>query len=131
MATLRFPRASCRSLLLRGYDPQADRHFFLAEPAPDAAHRRGRMIVETDGEAHIGFGGLQTVRGIEPHPAEPVQEDLGPGMARLLDAALAVCPQIAADIARRHGFRARRGDEEMGMVLADAHSFGQRLLGPR
>ena len=113
-----------RQLVLRLLARLVDmhRHFegFAAAAEARAAHRRGAEVIEADRHPHMGFGGADAVGRVEADPAEMLDIGFGPGVAGVLRGDAVDAVEMAADIARRNAELARRRDEDMGEVLADA-----------
>src|ERR1035437_8211453 len=97
-------------------------HFegFAAAAKARAAHRRRAEVIQADRDPHMGFGGADPVGRVEADPSEVLDIGFDPGVAGVLlgDAIDAV--EMPAHIARRDAELARRRDENVGEVLADA-----------
>ena len=107
-------------LLARLIDVNRHLQRFAAAAIARAAHRRGAEIIEPDRDPHMGVGGGNPVGRVEADPAEVLDIGFRPGMAGLLRGDAVGAVEMAADIARRDAELARRRDEDVGEVLADA-----------
>src|SRR5579859_1962110 len=101
-------------------DLDRNRQRFVAAAVAGAAHRSGAEVIKADRDAGMGVGGADGIRRIEPDPAEIGHEGLGPGVAGLLMHHAVRSHEMAGNEPRRHAGGARAGDEDMGVVLADA-----------
>src|SRR5262252_5862469 len=119
--------ASVLHLALGLIDHQAHGERLAAAAVAGAAHRGGAQVVEADGDADMGVGGADSVRRVERDPAEVLDMGLGPGMAGLLVNDAVGPVEVARHITHRNAELARRRNEHMGEVLADATLERERL----
>src|SRR5471030_2420948 len=112
------------TLILRLLACLVDMHGYLerfaATAKAGAAHRRRAEVVQADRDPHMGFGNPNPVGRVEADPAEVLDKGFDPGVAGVLRGHAVDAVEMSADIARRDAELARRRDEDVGEVLADA-----------
>src|SRR3954471_19237056 len=102
------------------FDLDRDCQCFGAPAVAGAADGRGAEVVEADGDTGVGVGGAEAIGGIEADPAEVRHVGFRPGVAGLLLGGAVGAQEVPGDEPRRNAAGARAGDEDVGVVLADA-----------
>ena len=102
-----------------GRDCYLDHKSFAWRADPHAGDRGGVTIAEARRDADVAGVGANIVGRIESYPAEAGDMCLGPGVGCCL-LVLAFHHQIAGDVTGRDLQCTGAGEEDMGVVLADA-----------
>ena len=100
---------------------------FTAGPLPDAMHRGGIAVITPDRHANIARIWADFIGGVEPHPAQPVDPDFGPGMGGILISVWALVVVVSALLAYGRGL-VREAMAIIGWVAAAVIAF---LFAPR
>lgn len=106
---------------------KGDRQAFLSSAIAGSPNGRGAQGVQTHGDADIVLGRANAVGGIEPDPTQILDPGLCPGVGGVLIVLAVLAAEVARHIAGRNAQKTRRGDENLGVVLAHAASLGEGL----
>src|SRR5438309_8007382 len=102
------------------FDFDRDRQRLRAAAIAGAAYGRGAEVVEPDRDTGMGVGGADAIGSIEADPAQIGYVGFRPGVAGLLVNGAVGAQEVSGDEARRNAAGAGAGDEDVGVVLADA-----------
>jgi hypothetical protein len=108
---------------------QLDRQFLAAATVMGAAHRRGALMVEPDGDTDVLVGDADLVGGIEPDPAEAGHMGFDPGVADFRAGGAFVAAEIARHISRRHPAQPCERNEDVAEIAAVGTLAGEGFGG--